>query len=305
MGNRWIAAGVLGLLLGAVVALQLARERLAPLPQPVAAAAIVHLRTPQMARRIALTFDSLAADVYWIRALQHYGATRRAASAGRSYDQLYPLLDLTTSLDPYFRSAYRFGAIFLSEPYPGGAGRTDLAITLLEKGLRAEPARWEYAQDIGFVHYWWRRDYRAAADWFLRASDIPGAPDWMKPVAAVTLAEGGNRSSSRRLWQEVLAGADEDWLRSAATHRLRQLDELDRIDALLAVVARYAAAAGRPPASWADLVRSGYLQRVPTDADGFEYVFDPARGSIGLDPRSPLNPLPIEMVSPIGSQAPA
>ncbi len=300
-----MTAGVLGLLLGGVVLLQMTRERLAPLPQPAAAGSVIHVRTPQTARRMALGFDALAADVYWIRALQHYGATRRASTSSKSYDQLYPLLDLTTSLDPYFRPAYRFGAIFLSEPYPGGAGRTDLAIALLEKGLRAEPARWEYAQDIGFVHYWWLRDYREAANWFLRASDIPGAPGWMKPVAAVTLAEGGNAASSRRLWEEVLAQAGEDWLKTAATHRLRQLDEIDRIEALRVVFQRYASATGAPPASWNDLLRGRYLDRVPADAEGFAYVFDPVRGTIGLDPRSPLNPLPLELLAPMRGQEPA
>ena len=49
------------------------------------------------------------------------------------------MLDLTTTLDPLFNVAYRFGAIFLAEPYPGGAGRPDLAIALLEKGLQARP----------------------------------------------------------------------------------------------------------------------------------------------------------------------
>ena len=30
--------------------------------------------------------------------------------------------------------------------------------------------------DIGFVHYWWREVYKAAAAWFDRASKVPGAP---------------------------------------------------------------------------------------------------------------------------------
>src|SRR5688500_6844114 len=109
MGYRW-TTGVLLPLLAGVVLLQIARERLPPLPQPQAADTVIHVRTPAMARRITLSFDALAADVYWIRALQHYGATRRGATPGRTHDQLYPLLDLTTSLDPYFRPAYRFGS---------------------------------------------------------------------------------------------------------------------------------------------------------------------------------------------------
>ena len=127
---------------------------------------------------MSLAYSTLAADVYWIRALQYYGGTKRrlaaespqlapppalAADPAAGYPLLYPLLDLTTSLDPRFNVAYRFGAIFLAEPYPGGPGRPDLAVALLEKGLRERPDKWEYMQDIGFVHYWYRHDYRDAA----------------------------------------------------------------------------------------------------------------------------------------------
>ena len=65
---------------------------------------------------------------------------RAAAGAGadaRHFDLLYPLLDLTTTLDPASTSRTGSAPIFLAEPYPGGPGRPDLAIALLEKGLRA------------------------------------------------------------------------------------------------------------------------------------------------------------------------
>ena len=45
---------------------------------------------------------------------------RTAASQAANFDLLYPLLDLVTSLDPHFKVAYRFGAIFLTEAYPSG-----------------------------------------------------------------------------------------------------------------------------------------------------------------------------------------
>ena len=114
--------------------------------------------------RAALSYRSLLADVYWIRSLQHYGRTKMAESGETKYDLLYPLLDLTTSLDPRFNIAYRFGSIFLTENPPGGPGRPDLAIALLEKGLAAQPLRWEYAEDIGFVYYRAGNYAKAAAD---------------------------------------------------------------------------------------------------------------------------------------------
>ena len=139
----------------------------------------------------------------------------------RPYKLLYPLLDLTTTLDPHFSVAYRFGSIFLSEPYPAGPGRTDQAIALLERGLAADPKRWQYAQDAGFVNYWWKQDYKAAAEWFDRAARIEGAPWWLRSMAAVTLAEGGDRQSSRQLWQQLYETTDDTWVRDNAQLKLR------------------------------------------------------------------------------------
>ena len=34
---------------------------------------LLYVRSGEAAKRIALAFDVLAADVYWIRAIQHYG----------------------------------------------------------------------------------------------------------------------------------------------------------------------------------------------------------------------------------------
>ena len=289
--GRSLFASVAGaaILLGVIVTLQAQREDLAP---PAADASLLYVRSPAFIRRAVLSYDALAADVYWIRALQHYGRTKLAPDVEKHYDLLYPLLDITTSLDPHFNLAYRFGAIFLAEPPPGGAGRPDLAIALLEKGLEAQPTRWEFVQDIGFVHYWWTRDYVRAAAAFRRAASIPGAPSWMGPLAAVTEAEGGNRESSRRLWREILADEDEEWLRQQAVFRLRQLDAMDRIDDLVRRIGIYRARQGTMPRSWNDLGRAGLLEARPIDPDGFEYRLDPFTGAIGLDPASTLNPLP-------------
>ncbi len=160
--------------------------------------------------------------------------------------QLYPLLDITTSLDPRFNIAYRFGAVFLAEPYPGGAGRPDLAITLLEKGLRERPDKWEYMQDIGFVHYWYRHDYQAAAEWFrngaARCRARPGGCGrwrrrrWRRVAIARSSRRCGRRFGSRPKstgCAETPSGASP------------QLHALDEIDALQKQVDAFAAPSGR------------------------------------------------------------
>jgi hypothetical protein len=255
---------------------------------------LLYVRSPETMQRLALSYDALLADLYWIRAVQHYGRTRLSTDPLARYDLLYPLLDLTTSLDPHFRVAYLFGSVFLAEPPPGGPGRTDLAVALLEKGLRTQPDRWEYMQALGFVHYWWRQDFEEAAAWFSRAADLPGAPVWMRPLAATTLAQGGSRASSRLLWQQILATAEDPFYRNEALRRLRQLDAMDQLERLRAAVAAYQQARGSPPDDWGDLRAAGYVKGSPVDPTGAPYRL--ADGMVSLDATSPLNPLPTEPV---------
>lgn len=276
----------------AVVGLQALEDRArAALVPPEAAADLLYVQSPATLTRASLSYRALMADVYWIRAVQYYGGMR-LSDGEKKYNLLYPLLDLTTSLDPRFDIAYRFGAIFLAEEYPGGAGRPDLAIALLQKGLREQPDKWQFAQDIGFVHYWWLHDPTTAADWFNRAGDMPKAAAWLKPLAAVTLAQGSNRQLSRQLWMEISRTAEIEWFRTQADFRLKQLDAMDGIDVLERAVQTYRERTGVYPASWRDLIRAGLMRRIPEDPTGVPFRLDVSNGTVTLDPSSSLNPLP-------------
>lgn len=318
--SGWAALIAIVISLGAIsVSTQRVRDRRFATDAP--AEQILYVQSPEVMKRLVLAYGDLAADVYWIRALQHFGRSHLdaaearptigpyalvfpllsqaapfgVADGGRSRDRLlYPLLDMSTTLDPLFNIAYRFGAIFLSEAPPGGPGRPDQAIALLEKGIKAAPDRWQYYQDAGFVHYWARRDFISAADWFAKASRIDGAPWWLKPLAANTLAVGGSREASRTLYRAMTRSAENDYMRRDAVHRLQQLDALDLIDAMRAQMVRYRAAGGGPPYTWQALIGAGLLRDAPTDPMGFPLVLTPDNGDVQLHPQSSLHPLPAE-----------
>ena len=287
MNARIVA--LLIVLMGAAVGLQAIHDRGGGAPASTSAN-LLYVRSPEAMKRLALSYESLLADIYWVRAVQHYGSTKLSSDPDKQYDLLYPLLDLTTSLDARFSVAYYFGSIFLAEPPPGGPGRPDLAIALLEKGLRAQPQKWELAQAIGFVHYWSRQDYEAAAGWFARAAEFPNTPTWMASLAAVTLAEGGRRESSRLIWQRIAQDSEDEWFRAEAGRRLRQLDAMDQLDALQQAVSAFEQRAGRPASGWDDLRAAGYLAGTPVDPAGTPYRLE--SGVVGLGSASPLGPLP-------------
>jgi hypothetical protein len=291
MSAGGVAAGLA--LAGAVLS---AGESRYPWPEPTER--VLYIRSGRVAERVTLSFDSLAADLYWIRAIQHYGRDRQSRRATGRFELLYPLLDLATTLDPYFSVVYRSGAVLLASQPPDGPGRVDQAIALLEKGLARSPNQWKYATDIGFIYYWYGTgppaavsDSLTAARWFERAGAMPGAPSWLRPLAAVTRAQGGDRAGARRLLAE-LATAEEPWIRRAAERGLQQLQALDDVDALQSLADKYTVEHRAYPRSWRDLLPAARAGEAPLDPAGVPYEFDGTTNRVIVSLRSPLRPLP-------------
>ena len=279
--------------MAASIGVQIVRDRgWAPFVPPNPA---MWLQSGKTADKLFLGYRSLVADVYWMRAVVYYGGKRKqhedlkaqGVESNTNYDLLYPLLDLVTTLDPHFTVAYRMGAIFLSEAYPAGPGRPDLGIALLQRGIDKDNGRWEYMLDIGFVYYWWVKDYHKASEWFAQAGQAPGAAQWLAPLAATTLAEGGDRQSSRLLWTQ-LANSDLEWIRKDAGWRLQQLDAMDQIDDLNARIRAFIDREGSRPTDW----RQVGIAVAPVDPTGTPYRINKQTGLIDLGPGSTLFPLP-------------
>ena len=294
------------LLFGALsVWLQAARDAM---PLPTSSSETVYM-TERAAGKAVFTHRLLAADLYWIRAIQYFGSRSHVARARQadplepppslsleppvSFDQLYSLLDIATTLDPRFNIAYRFGAIFLAEQYPEGPGRPDLAVSLLEKALAVSPDKWQYWHDIGFVYYWNSHDYRKASEAFQRGANTPGAPWWLRSLAATTLVKGGDRETSRLLWRQLSETAANDDARRAANLKLAQLDALEQIERLQAAVDKVNARGQGLVTSWRPLIASGVLREIPQDPAGVPYQLS-SSGRVELSTQSPLFPLPVE-----------
>jgi hypothetical protein len=313
---RWKTIGlVAGSAAGIGLAAGVLHARQSAFPSAgTSAAPGLYLRSGPAAARLALTFDALTADVYWIRAIQHFGRDAQRLryiyrhrlgqfDPSRDFVLLDPLLDLTTTLDPHFNIAYRFGAIFLSVEPPNGPSRPDLALKLLDKGLASNPDRWQYAFDAGFIHYWYTHDLDAAARAFERASAMPGAPNWLQPLAAVARAQAGDRTTARAMLLR-LRESEAVYIRQAADRGLAQMDALDLIDRVDQIVDAYARLhGGAYPSGWEDLQRDRLIGSIPVDSTGAPLVYDSATHTVALAPESPLMPLPVAPArAPRGSE---
>jgi tetratricopeptide (TPR) repeat protein len=288
-GRRRVA--VAGILVGLGLASTIlhGRERAYPAPPPTAR--LLYLTSGRTAARAMLSFRALGADIYWIRAIQSFGRDRQNLRLPDRFALLHPLLEVTTSLDPHFNIAYRFGAIYLALGRPEGPGRPDQAIALLHKGLTNNPDRWQYAYDIAFIDYWYTGDFQGAAEWFGKAASMPNAPGWIQPLQALTLVRGGDRDTARTLLNE-LRKSDQAYIRQDADRGLLQLQALDEIDQLQAIVERFHEERQAYPASGGEFMRASGLRAAPRDPMGYPFVYDSGAHRVLINPQSSLNPLP-------------
>lgn len=246
------------------------------------------LRSGKMLRLLSLEYGSFLADVYWTRAVQYYGDRRVRRVA--NLETLGPLLDVTTTLDPQLLPAYQFGAVFLSGVPPQGAGRPDLAVKLIQKGIKNNPDYWRLYYDLGFIYYWELKDYKKASDAFLEGSKNPDAMFWMKVLAAKVAAEGRSLDTSKMLWREIYESSKDKMVRETALRNLKILRAEEDCEYLDVLVARYAKSAKRRPERLEELVTAGILPGVPVDPEGSPYELE-ADGKAHVNPKSPLQSL--------------
>lgn len=237
-------------------------------------------------RRLAPGFADLMADLYWLRSVQYYGQQR--IWGGQHFELLGPLVDVVTDLDPRLEIAYRYGAIFLCEKPPVGAGDCERGIALLEKGARADPSNWRLRQDEGFFIFTFLADAQRGAAVLREAARMPGAPLWLESLAAQILYKGGDRETSRRIWKGIYDEAEEGPMKYNALVHLRYLSALDEADQLTRLVRLYEQRIGRKPDSLEQLRAAGLLRQPPLDPSGAPFSYDRDTGTVTIDRKSEL-----------------
>jgi len=287
MNRRTIAGTILGaaLLSGFVCVWQLQEKVDAERTKLQLDSDELTLRSPAMMKRLSLEYAPLMGAIYWTRAVQYFGGKHFAQDS--NLDQLWPLLDIATTLDPNLIVAYHFGATFLSDKPPRGAGHPEQAVALLERGIRANPEHWRFYQDLGNVYYFDKKDYLKASQAFEAGSRLPGTPVFMKIMAAKIAAEGESLETSYALWLNIYQSATNTEVRKNAEDHLRLVKVQMDLRALNQVADAYEQKKKQRAARINDLADAGLLSGLPVDPGGYPYVLGPS-GRAEPNPKSPL-----------------
>ena len=234
---------------------------------------VLYIDSPKMVKRASLGFDGLMACIYWTRTVQYFG--HRHYNREHTYNELAPLLEITTALDPQMLPAYQFGASFLAPTPPNGAGEPARAIQLMEYGIAHNPDNWRLYYNLGFVYYTELKDYKKASEVFARGSQVPNAHPFMKVMAAQMAEHAGDFNTARMLWSATFETSRETNIRQNAVEHLRAIQVDEDVTNLQAAVTRFGERTGRLPTNIEELVAAQHLPGIPADPDGNAYKMTP------------------------------
>lgn len=244
----------------------------------------LYISSPEMVKRMSLGYDGLIANIYWTRAVQYYGGTFQ--KGGGRYDLLWPLLNITTQLDPHIIPAYLYGATFLTQKPPSGAGMPDKAIQLVEFGIQNNPDNWRLYEYLGFIYYSDLKDYKKAAEVFLRGSKRPYAHPFLRVLAAQAAEHGGEPQTALLLWTAIYETTPDKDIRINAAWHVRALKVDETVTQLDQLVETYKQHYGHLPQRFEDMMRAGLLAGIPLDPYGHQYRLQSDGRVVVADPKN-------------------
>lgn len=170
---------------------------------------------PKPLGTIVAGFRNLAADFWYMRFASYWGYQ---LTHGRHFQNLYPLLDLITDLDPRFMVAYEFGSLALGDNH-----QIDEAVELLDKGGKREPKNYWFPYKAGLTIFFFGDDYMRAARYFERAAILPGAPPEARYFAARMYEKSTRRDLAVATWRRTYATATDPSVKQVAKNALMRL----------------------------------------------------------------------------------
>jgi len=250
--------------------------------------------TSTTAKRVSLGFNGLAADWYWMRALQYVGRKSLSTPGGLQLENLSslnlkllaPLLDTAITLDPEFMEPYEYAAVVL----PGV--NVAEAVRIVKKGIAANPSSWRLYQHLGYIN-WQQRNFKEAGEAYRQGAELPGAPTWMRVMQARMAGEGSSRDTAREIYLRMYEQSGDEQVKNMARRHLLYLDSLDQREGLRKVLSTYQAKVGHCPASWKEIEPVLRPLRVamdstaaPLDPSGAAYVLNSTKCDVDLGPKT-------------------
>jgi hypothetical protein len=167
-------------------------------------------------RRWPTDYHNLMADSLWLRVIQHVGGQLGVVDSV-NVGGVRQAIDLAMDLDPGFQSPALHGVWMLAD-----GKDAEGAIAVCEHARKLHPRDWNYPYLQAFIEFLYRKRHLVAAQLFVEAAELPGAPPGVRRLAAGVYQRGHHRDLAIRTWLAIHA-SNAGTTRAIAARNLRAL----------------------------------------------------------------------------------
>jgi len=223
------------------------------------------LPKPEAARLLSGEFISLSSDYFLMKAAIFYGSAGKLSETDGLW--LSKSLHIASYLDPYYFEPYWMAGTILS-----WEGHIHEAKEILRKGLQYLPSKWQIPFYLGFISFYFEKNNKEAARYFLMASKLPGSPSYLPLLAARLAAKGKETRIAITFLQEQLKTVKDEKIRRQIEKRLQALQIIAFLEQ---AIEKYKQIYGYLPSDLNLLVTKNIISAIPPDPYGGQFYLTP------------------------------
>jgi len=216
--------------------------------------------------------SSLLADLIYIWAIQYYSDY----TIPDMYEYLDHIFSIINELEPSYLDPYDVGAVIAAYE----AGDLDLALKILDRGLEKNPEQWLFPYLAGHYVQMINKDYKLAQEYYRKAMNIEGVPPIVERLYADAIFKSMDYKRALQTWLEIYETAKEERVKKIASNHLYNIKATIDIEKINEAIEKFKERYGRYPMELSQLVRAGFLDSLPKDLDGKEYIYDSRTGEV-------------------------
>ena len=218
-------------------------------------------------RAAALEFQGVASDFMFLKTITYVGLRLQEHSSPteKEWHRAATMLRGVTDLDPRFWDPYLFAEVI----FPWQAHMRPEADKLLLKAAKYRPEDYQPFYFLGFNAFYFEHNAVKAAPYLRRAAALPGAPGFLKGLAARFSLYGNQTKLGIVFLANLLRSTHNPRTYAYLKKRLLTLQEINRLESK---VKEFKKLTGRLPQSFNELLKKGLLDNIPKDPYGGKFT---------------------------------
>ncbi|TES85839.1 MAG: hypothetical protein E3J89_03750 [Candidatus Aminicenantes bacterium] len=233
---------------------------------------IIYIPSGQYLKFATFGNSSLLADMIYVWAIQYYSDY----TIPDMYEYLDHIFSIINELDPSYLDPYDIGAVIAAYE----AEDLDLALKILDRGLEKNPEQWLFPYMAAHYAQMIKKDHKLAQEYYKKAMNIEEVPPIVERLYANAIFKSMDYKRALQTWLEIYKTAEDERTKKIASNHIYNITTTIDIQKINEAIEKFKESYGRNPMELSQLVRAGFLDSLPKDLDGKEYIYDSRTGEV-------------------------